>query len=136
MEPMPSSSESLLSSALSLYREALRCLEEGVRENSMIKMKDAATRAWEAVTQAVDALIFKRSSQLPRSHYERRRLLMYIESEDPELSRRGLYERFVARSRLFKGEMLHEDIIDTGLIRYEVEKAGELLELVKEKLGL
>lgn len=68
MEPMLSSPDGLMSSAMSLYREALRFLEEGVRENSLIKVKDAATRAWEAVTQAIDALILKRTSQLPKSH--------------------------------------------------------------------
>jgi len=128
-------SDGLISSASQLYKEALKCLEEGVAENSMIKMRDAASRAWEAVIQAADALILKLYSQLPRSHYDRRRLLMSLEGNDPELAKRGLYERFIARSRLFKGELLHEDILDSGLIQFEVKKAGEFLDLVKERLS-
>lgn len=60
---------------------------------------------------------------------------MTVESSDPELARRGLYDRFMARTRLFRGELLHEDVIDYGLIRYEVEKAGELLDIVREHLS-
>lgn len=126
---------SLLSSASQMYRQALKVLEEGLAENSMLKMKDAATRAWEAVIAAADALILKVRGQLPRSHFERRRLLMSLDEGDPELARRGLYDRFMARSRLFKGELLHEDVLDVGLFRFEVLKAGEFLELVKERLS-
>jgi len=126
--------DGLFSSASQMYSQALKVLEEGLAENSMLKMKDAATRAWEAVITAADALILKAMGQLPRSHYERRRLLMSLDGGDPELARRGLYDRFMARSRLFKGELLHEDVLDAGLLRFEVLKAGEFLELIKEKL--
>jgi len=134
LEPASSSPSSLLSRALSLYQESLRLLEEGVGENSMLKMRDAASLAWEAVVEAVDALILKSMGRLPRSHLERRRALRSVEVEAPELAARGLYERFMARSRLFRGELLHEDVLDMDLLRFEVLKAGELLDLVKEGL--
>ena len=73
-----------------------------------MKMRDAATRAWEAAVSVADALVLKSTGRLPKSHFVRRRLLMSIDAGDPRLARRGLYERFVARSRLFKGELLHE----------------------------
>jgi len=134
LEPASSSPSSLLSHALSLYQVSLRLLEEGVGENSMLKMRDAASLAWEAVVEAVDALILKSMGRLPRSHFERRRALRSVEVEVPKLAARGLYERFMARSRLFRGELLHEDVLDMDLLRFEVLKAGELLDLVKEGL--
>lgn len=134
LEPALSSPGDLLSHALSLYRESLRLLEEGVVENSMLKMRDAASLAWEAVVEAVDALILSSMGRLPRSHFERRRALRSVEEGAPELAARGLYERFMARSRLFRGELLHEDVLDVDLLRFEVLKAGELLDLVKERL--
>lgn len=128
------SPSSLMSYALQVYGQALRSLEEGLAEGSMLKMKDAASMAWEAVVAAVDALILKREGALPRSHFERRRLLAKITESDPELKERGLYDRFVARGRLFRGELLHEDVLDLELFKHEVLKAGELLRLVEERL--
>ncbi|MEM4700050.1 MAG: hypothetical protein QXT74_03775 [Candidatus Nezhaarchaeales archaeon] len=128
------SPSALISSALRTYDQALRTLEEALAEGSMLKMKDAASLAWEAVVDAVDALILKLAGSLPRSHFERRRLLMRLTEGDPELAEKGLYDRFVARSRLFRGELLHEDVLDTELFRLEVLKAGELLRIVEGKL--
>lgn len=126
--------EKLLEESYGFYNEAIKELEEGIKEGNTIKLCDAAEKAWNAVVQATNALILKRIGFLPKSHYERRRALKEIEDKDKELAKLGIYDRYAARSRLLHGEVFYKGILDHDLLRLEIKKALEFIEIIKKSI--
>jgi len=108
--------------------------EKGIEEKSSAKLRDSAEKAWNAVVQAVNALIFKYEGFLPKSHYERRLALKELEKKIPKLKDFGIYDRYAARSRLLHGEVFYEGILDVELLKLELEKAKELVEYISKEL--
>jgi hypothetical protein len=71
--------KTLLASARELYERALREFEEAVARNDVIGIRDSAEKAWNAVVQAINALIIYYTGVTPMSHFERRRKLREFE---------------------------------------------------------
>ena len=126
--------EEFLKSAEEFINLAFKEFEEASKEKNNYRLRDAAEKAWNAVIQATNALAVKRVGQLPKTHYERRIILKNLEKEDLKLREIGIYDRYAARSRLLHGEIFYEGLLDLELLKLEIEKAKEYVELIKKVL--
>jgi len=126
-----SSEEELLKDSYEFYHAAVKELEEGIGEDNTVKLRDSAEKAWNAAVQAANALALKYTGLMPRSHYERRSSLREVERKVPELARLGIYDRYAARSRLLHGEIFYEGVLDPNLLKTEIEKVLEFIEIAK-----
>lgn len=62
--------------------EFLKAAETEFKEaKSEVEVRDAAEKAWGAVVQATDALIYALKGRKPLSHFERRKALRELEEE-------------------------------------------------------
>jgi len=123
--------EEFLKESYEFYHAAIKELEEGIREKNTVKLRDSAEKAWNAAVQAANALTLRYAGLIPRSHYERRSALREIEQKVPELAKLGVYDRYAARSRLLHGEVFYEGVLDPNLLRIEIEKVLEFIEIAK-----
>jgi hypothetical protein len=127
--------KALLSSARELYERALREFEEAVARNDVIGIRDSAEKAWNAVVQAINALIIYYTGVTPMSHFERRRKLRELERSVREVGELGLADRYVARFGVLHGETFYEGVIDVEQLRDEMVRVGRIIGDV-EKLVL
>jgi len=123
--------EELLKDSHEFYDAAVRELEEGTRERNTVKLRDSAEKAWNATVQAANALVLTYTGLTPRSHYERRKAIREVEQKVPELAKLGIYDRYAARSRPLHGEVFYEGVLDPGLLKIEIEKVLEFMEIAK-----
>jgi hypothetical protein len=64
-----------LQNALDFFMRSSKELDEGLRLNDQLKIRDAAEKLWNAIINATNALILKELDVVPASHWERRKLL-------------------------------------------------------------
>jgi hypothetical protein len=119
--------KTLLSSARELYERALSEFEEAVARNDVIGIRDSAEKAWNAVVQAINALIIHYTGVTPMSHFERRRKLRELERSVREVGELGLADRYMARFRVLHGETFYEGVIDVEQLRDEMVKVGRII---------
>jgi hypothetical protein len=119
--------KALLSSARELYERALREFEEAVAGNDVIGIRDSAEKAWNAVVQAINALIVYYTGVTPMSHFERRRKLRELERSVREVGELGLADRYVARFGVLHGETFYEGVIDVEQLRDEMVRVGRII---------
>lgn len=127
--------KALLSSARELYERALREFEEAIARNDVIGIRDSAEKAWNAVVQAINALIIYYTGVTPMSHFERRRKLRELEKSVREVGELGLADRYMARFGVLHGETFYEGVIDVEQLRDEMVRVGRIIGDV-EKLVL
>ena len=127
--------KALLSSAREFYERALREFEEAIARNDVIGIRDSAEKAWNAVVQAINALIVYYTGVTPMSHFERRRKLRELEKSVREVGELGLTDRYMARFNVLHGETFYEGVIDVEQLRDEMVKVGRIIGDV-EKLVL
>lgn len=127
--------KALLASARELYERALREFEEAVARNDVIGIRDSAEKAWNAVVQAINALIIYYTGVTPMSHFERRRKLRELERSVREVGELGLTDRYMARFGVLHGETFYEGVIDVEQLRDEMVRVGRIIGDV-EKLVL
>jgi hypothetical protein len=127
--------KALLASARELYERALREFEEAVARNDVIGIRDSAEKAWNAVVQAINALIVYYTGVTPMSHFERRRKLRELERSVREVGELGLTDRYMARFGVLHGETFYEGVIDVEQLRDEMVRVGRIIGDV-EKLVL
>ena len=128
------SEEELLRDSYEFYQAAVKEMVEGIKENNTVKLRDSAEKAWNAAVQAANALALRYTGLIPRSHYERRRALREVEQKVPELAGLSIYDRYAARSRLLHGEVFYEGVLDPDLLKIEIEKVLEFMEIVKTQI--
>ena len=120
-----------LEDAEAFIAEARRELERGVKEGDVLRLRDAAEKAWNAVVQASNALILRYSGKVPSSHWERRRLLRELETSREEIASLGLRDRYSARERNLHELAFYEGIVEVEDLEFEVEKAARYVEDVR-----
>ena len=49
----------------------------------------------------------------------------------PELAKLGIYDRYAARSRLLHGEVFYKGVLDPNLLKIEIKKVLEFIEIAK-----
>jgi hypothetical protein len=96
-----------------------------------VRVRDAAEKAWNAVVEATDALIYAFTGSRPMSHYERRVALREIERRFEGAKRLGLRDRYMARYKVLHGETFYEGVVDLGEVEVELEKVEEYLKDVE-----
>ena len=124
-------SDVLIGLAEDFYRRACEEFKSSQAKGDTLGIRDSAEKAWNAVVQAVNALILKRVGRLPSSHFERRRILREIEVKDSKVSELGLLDRYMARCKVLHGETFYEGIIDLEQLKTEMEKTKKLMEDIK-----
>jgi len=122
-----------LEDAKRFLEEALREFEEGVRSGDVIRIRDAAEKAWNSIVQSTNALLLKLVGKVPSSHWERRRLLREIE-KDPSLAEFGFRDRYAARERYLHELVFYEGIVDVEDVKFELEKTHRYIEEVEKIL--
>jgi HEPN domain-containing protein len=127
--------KALLLSARDLYERALRDFEEAIVKNDVIGIRDSAEKAWNAVVQAINALLLHYTGVMPRSHFERRKMLRELERSVREVGELGLSDRYMARFKVLHGETFYEGVIDVEQLKDEMVKVKKIIEDV-EKLVL
>jgi HEPN domain-containing protein len=127
--------KALLLSARELYERALRDFEEAIVKNDVIGIRDSAEKAWNAVVQAINALLLHYTGVMPRSHFERRKMLRELERSVREVGELGLSDRYMARFKILHGETFYEGVIDIEQLKDEMVKVKKIIEDV-EKLVL
>ena len=96
-----------------------------------VRVRDAAEKAWNAVVQATDALVYAFTGSRPLSHYERRVALRDIERRFEGVRMLGLRDRYMARYKVLHGETFYEGVVDLGEVEVELEKVEEYLKDVE-----
>ena len=115
--------------------EFLKAAEAEFREaKSEVEVRDAAEKAWGAVVQATDALIYALKGRKPLSYFERRKALRELEEEVEAVRRLGLRDRYMARYKALH-EAFYEGVVDREEVRLELERARKYVEDVEELLG-
>jgi len=110
-------------------------LEEGVKTNDTIKIRDAAEKLWNAVMSATNALILYYLDIVPASHWERRKLLEKLEEIDPRVEELGFRDRYGARERYLHMMTFYDGIIDLDMLRREVDKVKKYVNDVKSLIA-
>jgi HEPN domain-containing protein len=127
--------KALLLSARELYEVALRDFEEAIVKNDVIGIRDSAEKAWNAVVQAINALLLRYTGVMPRSHFERRKMLRELERSVREVREHGFSDRYLARFKILHGETFYEGVIDIEQLKDEMVKVKKIIGDV-EKLVL
>jgi HEPN domain-containing protein len=121
----------LLLSARELYERALKDFEEAIVENNVVGIRDSAEKAWNAVVQAINALLIYYTGVMPRSHFERRKMLRELERSVREIGELGFSDRYMARFKILHGETFYEGVIDIEQLKDEMVKVKKIIEDVE-----
>jgi hypothetical protein len=115
----------------------LKAAEEEFAEakEDPVRIRDAAEKAWNAVVQATDALIYALTGVRVMSHYERRMALRDIEKRRVDVKKLGLRDRYMARYKILHGETFYEGIVDVEEVKVEFEKVEEYIKDVEKLVG-
>ncbi|MEM0225932.1 MAG: PaREP1 family protein [Thermofilaceae archaeon] len=127
--------ELLIKMAEDFYERACSEFAEAVAKRDPLGIRDSAEKAWNAVVQAVDALILSFMERIPSSHFERRRMLREIEQKDERVEKLGVLDRYMARYKVLHGETFYEGLIDVEQLETEMEKTRKLIEDIKALLA-
>jgi len=101
-------------------------LVEFRRGGDLMKLRDAAERAWLVVNRAVEALLVALGVEA-RSYREKRDWLRKLGYE-------ALRDRFAAREKFLHIDCFYDGICDADFVEYEISKAEEILRFVEEEI--
>jgi hypothetical protein len=121
-----------LQNAFDFFMKSSKEIDEGLRLNDQLKIRDAAEKLWNAIINATNALILKELDVVPASHWERRKLLEKLEDLLPEVEKLGLRDRYGARERYLHEMTFYDGIIDSEMLRREVDRVKKYLDDVKK----
>ena len=116
-----------LGDAREFLREAEEEFRRGVESGDLIKVRDAAEKAWNAVVQATNALLLHALGKVPSSHFERRKMLSMLEDKLEVAEKLGFRDRYSARERNLHELTFQEGIVDLDEVRRELKKAEKYI---------
>lgn len=111
-------------------------IEEGIKINDQLKIRDAAEKLWNAVISATNALILHYLDVVPASHWERRKLLEKLEDVVPKVEELGFRDRYGARERYLHEMTFYDGIIDGEMLRKEIEKVKKYIADIEGLLAI
>jgi len=123
--------KTLIKMAEDFYSRVFIEFYDALSRGDILAIRDSAEKAWNAVVQAVNALLLERTSRIPSSHFERRKMLREIEMKDSNIGKLGILDRYMARYKVLHGETFYEGIIDVEQLKTEIEKVKILIEDIK-----
>jgi len=121
-----------LQNAFDFFMRSSKELDEGLRLNDQLKIRDAAEKLWNAIINVTNALILKELDVVPASHWERRKLLEKLEDLLPEVEKLDLRDKYGARERYLYEMTFYDGIIDPEMLRREVNRVKKYLDDVKK----
>jgi len=127
--------KTLIKMAEDFYNRARREFNGVIAKVDVLAVRDSAEKAWNAVVQAVNALVLKYMERIPSSHFERRKMLREIEGKDKRVEELEILDRYMARYKVLHGETFYEGIIDIEQLKTEMEKVKKLIEDIKLLIG-
>ncbi len=122
----------LIAMAWELYERGSKELEEGLREDDEIKVRDGAEKLWNAIINATNALALSKLNIIPASHWERRKALERLEDTDPSIEALGLRDKYGARERYLHEMTFYDGIVDAEMLKREVVKVKRYIEDVEK----
>lgn len=128
---MELNAKTLIKMAEDFYSRVFIEFYDALSRGDILAIRDSAEKAWNAVVQAVNALLLERTSRIPSSHFERRKMLREIEMKDSNIGKLGILDRYMARYKVLHGETFYEGIIDVEQLKTEIEKVKILIEDIK-----
>ncbi len=118
--------------AKKFYEEAVKEFEKGEKEEDMIRIREASEKAWNATLQATDGLIVKKGMNKPTSHYERRKILAELAKIDPNVRKKGIRDRYMAREQSLHEDCFYTGICPTPLIEEDIQKVKKYIADIEE----
>jgi hypothetical protein len=126
-----------LDDAMTLYQQALSELERWQQTNDQVLLRDAAEKAWGAVTQAANEVLDVHGRVIPSGTGDRRSELRALERQDRRLrslrleSRFGNAELILHRDCFYDGTCPPELVTDT-VIESVKEYLDDVAEIVQD----
>ncbi len=121
----------LIDEAETFLKAASEEFEAAVAKNDVVRIRDSAEKAWNAVVQSTNALLLALTAKLPLSHYERRVMLRHAEKSNLKVRDLGVRDRYMARLKVLHGETFYEGVVDIEELRLELKKVKEYINDIK-----
>jgi len=122
----------LIDEAETFLKVAREEFEAAVAKNDVVRIRDSAEKAWNAVVQSTNGLLLALTGKLPLSHYERRVMLRNAEKSNLKVRELGVRDRYMARFRVLHGETFYEGVVDIEELRLELDKVEEYINDIKK----
>jgi len=122
----------LIDEAETFLKVAREEFEAAVAKNDVVRIRDSAEKAWNAVVQSTNGLLLALTGKLPLSHYERRVMLRDAEKSNLKVRELGVRDRYMARFRVLHGETFYEGVVDIEELRLELDKVEEYINDIKK----
>jgi len=122
----------LIDEAETFLKVAREEFEAAVAKNDVVRIRDSAEKAWNAVVQSTNGLLLALTGKLPLSHYERRVMLRDAEKSNLKVRELGVRDRYMARFRVLHGETFYEGLVDIEELRLELDKVEEYINDIKK----
>ncbi|MEM1936531.1 MAG: PaREP1 family protein [Sulfolobales archaeon] len=97
----------------------------------VLAVGDSAEKTWNAVAQAVNALVHKYMDRIPSSHFERRKMFREIKGKDKRVEELGILNRYITKYKVLHGETFYEGVVDIEQLKTEMEKVRKLIKGIK-----
>lgn len=114
-----------LKQAKKFLEAAEREFKEGKERNDLVKIRDAAEKAWNATVQATNGLFFKKGEAIPKSNIARRKGLRKVA---PELRR-----EFDSKAHSLHAECFYDGVCDLGIVEEDIKNVGDYIKLIEKK---
>ena len=122
-----------LDDARTLYKQALVELERWRQTQDTVLLRDAAEKAWGAVTQAANEVIDARGRKVPSGTGVRRGELHTLERQDRRLRSLRLEDRFTSAEHVLHTECFYDGTCPVPLVTdMVIESVKEYLDDVEQ----
>ena len=114
------------------YEEAEKELKKGTEDGDLIRIRDAAEKAWNAMVQATNGLFEAKGLPIPVAHRDRRYGLDELTRADSALKTLGLRDRFMARESSLHEKCFYEGYCPLDLLEEDFEKVRKYIEDIEK----
>lgn len=122
-----------LDDANTLYQEALSELERWKQTQDAVLLRDAAEKAWGAVTQAANEVIYAYGRKVPSGTGARHGELRLLERQNRDLQHLRLFNRFSSVENILHKECFYDGTCPLPLVTdMVVEDVREYLDDVRQ----
>lgn len=97
----------------------------------VLPFREAAEKAWIALSQVTDILVEHLLHKVPKGSYERRLALRDIEAMWPEVASKHFYDRYAALASYLRNNQVYLTTLDLEMLRYEVGRLNVYISDVK-----
>jgi len=123
---------SILEEARRVLSKAFEELREGVKNEDMLRIRDACEKGWLATVKAVDALLLSYGSEEAKTHVDRRRKLRDLSKKIHEVIELRIYDRVEARRSTLHNDDFYSGILTHEEVEEELRKVEKLIEDVEK----